>query len=234
MAAKSSSAGKPRRSHPAVTAVFAAVLLALGTLTFRFGLAAIVHGYFEYPNRRGSNITIGSLGFDDPASDFRILPGPEAMYWGLAFCALGVMFGLWGLGMLLATFSRKKQPPEPSALGRLNTWLSFVALLVAILCLFPPWRLGSALFYGASVLLIGSVVYSVRSNRPSLPKKVVPGLIVVAILASNFQLTSLSAGIALATFASLFIGVHVLLLAPHLMKRRPDEKEPEPSLSFDD
>lgn len=223
-----------RSSHPVAAAIGALVLLALGAVTFSFGKAAIVHGYFEYANRRDSNITIGSLGFDDASSGFRILQGQEAIHWGIAFCALGAMFGLWGFGLVLATFAAKKQPVKPNALGRFNTWLSFVFLLLAILCLYPPWRLGSALFYGVSVLLIGTFVYSVKENRPSWPKKLIPGLIVVAIFAGNFHLTSLGVGIALAMVAMLFVGIHVLMLAPRLMKLRPGEKEPEPSGSFDD
>jgi hypothetical protein len=143
------------------------------------------------------------------------------------------MFALWGCGIGLSVFTPKKQPPEPSALGRRNTWLSLVSLLIAILCLFPPWRLGSLFFHAVSLLLIGTIVYSVRGNRPSLPKQVVPGLIVAAILASNIHLASVSAGILLAMVAMFFVGIHVLILAPHLMKLKPGEKEVEASGSFD-
>jgi hypothetical protein len=223
----------PARAHPVGSAIGTLALLALGLVTFLFGKRSIATEYFEYANRYGSQITIGSLGFDDPEG-FRILQGPDAIYWGIGFCAFGVMFGLWGCGIALSNFSPKKQPQEPSALGRCNTWLSFIALLIAILCLFPPWRLGSVFFYAVSALLIGSIVYSVRRNRPALPKQVVPGLIVAAILASNIQLTSVSVGIVLAMVGMLFVGIHVLLLAPHLMKLKPGEKEPVPSGSFDD
>jgi hypothetical protein len=222
-----------RGSHPIFAAIGTLVLWTLGMETLLFGVRTAAAEYFEYPNRDGASITIGSLGFDDPEG-FRILEGSEAIYWGIAFCALGVMFGLWGFGVALSFFVPKKNgASEVSPFGRINTWLSFISLLVAILCLFPPWRLGSVLFYAVSALLIGAIVYSIRGNRPSLPKQVIPGLIVAAVLASNIHLTSLSVGIVLAMVAMFFVGIHVLILAPHLMKLKPGGKAPEPSGTFD-
>src|SRR3954471_22332831 len=97
----------PRTSHPIAAAFGTLALLAFGIMTILFGKRAIVSEYFEYPNQLGPNLTIGSLGFNDDSGEFRILEGPEAIYWGIAFCALGVMFALWGCGIGLSIFTPK-------------------------------------------------------------------------------------------------------------------------------
>lgn len=220
-------------SNPVVGAIFTAVLLAMGAVSFLFGRKAIVSEYFQYPNWHDSNITIGSLGVDDRAEGVRVLDGPDAIYWGIAFCALGVMLALWGCGVAIASLLPKKASAELSTLGRGNAWLSFTALLVTILCLFPPWRLGSLPFYAASILAVGAFAVPARGKLANLPGKVFIGLMIAAIVASNIGLPFISVAIVFATIAMLFLGIHVLILAPQLMKRRPGEKERRPT-SFDD
>lgn len=211
----------PQKTNPIAGAIFSFVLLAIGAAVFLFGKRAIVAEYYEYPSRRA--LSIGSLGFYDKEG-FRILEGPEAIYWGIAFCALGVMFGLWGCGIAFASLAGKNASTEPSAFGRANTWLSFIVLLVAILCLFPPWRLGSAVFYIASVLAVGSIVYKGEGLLKDLPAKVLGGLVLLAIIAGNINLPTITASIIIALVAMLFVGIHVLILAPDLMKRKSGEK----------
>src|SRR4051794_9086595 len=111
MAAKRNASPSRKPQNRGANSIFAVIgtllLWGLGMETLLFGVHTAAAEYFEYLNRYGAHITIGSLGFDDPEG-FRILEGPEAIYFGIAFCALGVMFGLWGFGMGLSIFAPKK------------------------------------------------------------------------------------------------------------------------------
>lgn len=125
--------------------------------------------------------------------------GTEAVLFGSGLVAAGVMLLAWSAGLLFGILGRIGVG-MPQWLVRLLAIVSLLALLVASVGFFPPWRITTLPLYPVVAALTLAVVLPIPEQSR---KKVLPVVLAAFVLAGYFFLPSFP----------FFAGIFVFLIA---------------------
>ena len=151
-----------------------------------------------------------------------IYDGHDAIRMGIGLISAALMLFVWVIA-LVWHFIRPKVDDELSPPGKVLAWLSFLALLTFLNCIFPPWRTSSFLFLPVAILPAALVFFVPREITQKRAAGIFAGLIFTAILLEQFY-AGRGFDIIVGIFAGMLILLHLVMVFPHLRKRAlPDE-----------
>ena len=202
--------------------VFLALCLLVGVTMLYQGRRAIRDRAYDlnYTEGPGSTSTTSVNSGNRSTPSTASYVGTEAVVFGTGLVAAGAMVLTWAVGLLFGMLGRVGVR-MPQWVVRLLAVVSLLALLVACLGLFPPWRITTLPLYPVVAALTLAVVLPIPDQAR---KKVLPAVLLAFVLAGIFYLPSFP------FFAGIFVFLIALtnfaLVFPSLAARLlPKEKE---------
>lgn len=201
--------------HPVIFLLIL-VLLLLGAAFLWAGHKALKSRHFESAWQQDSVIQLGPIGVGaQHESGVDTFDGADAVRIGLGWMLFGGMFVFWGVLALWAMI-RPKRWEIPRRLAAGMAAISLLLLAGSLLCLLPPWRLGTGLgpVMWITMLLVAAIILCL--SKDWLPKKwikyILPGLIVMTLAALLLTGGRWPWGIILALFAGMALAGHGAML----------------------
>ena len=210
----------PKRGSVKVVlrAIFGLFVAGVGFAFGYLGYRAISAREFnlDWTRSRSSSISVPGVrvGTSESLKQTAHWTGGEAVRLGVAFLALGAMFGVWGIGI--------SRPPRNygGAYMIALTILSLACLTAFVIFAIPPWPWipdSAATGCYGTILLFGLLVLAQRRKLAS-PRYLVTlfTLVIIAALASTRLLpisSNLMFGMGVGVFSSVFVAIHLGFLS---------------------
>ncbi|MGE5192502.1 MAG: hypothetical protein ACM3U2_08360 [Deltaproteobacteria bacterium] len=158
-----------------VSAVIAAVLLALGVTACASGVRAIRARAYDFSWRpaRGSQITF--IDHYRKAAAVRV---------GVGLVAIGVFLGTFATAVVVGVWQSHRDWTT-GVLGRGLLWSATASSLIGVLSLFPPWEVQSLPFYAVPLAVLIACSFFHRTRWTGMLLAVIGALVLATATAMN-------------------------------------------------
>jgi len=165
------------------------------------------HYAFEWRSKTSGGAEHGTKTFD----------GAEAVRMGSGLISFGAMLAIWGLALIMS-FTGRASSPGGSGYSHGLAWLSFVCLVAAMICIYPPWQAQSIPFCFVVVLVEVFFFTVPDASHQRWARLFFPALIVAMLVATSRDV-DIGASMGIGLFASIGILAHLVMLFPRLQGR---------------
>jgi hypothetical protein len=201
-----------------VVLLLAAMLLVFSAILAWQGFKAVESKHLELEWNSRSSFGIGFFSVTTRESHgVAIYEGREAVRMGAGYASGALMLLLWAVG-LVWRFVSPRLGGESTWSGRVLAWLSLMALLVFLVCIYPPWRAYNFLFLPVLALPTVLAFFVPGGITRRVAASVFISLIGTAILLEQFY-PGRGFDIVMDILAGMILLVHLVAISPRLEER---------------